>query len=204
MNVQSILQRETRNLSTALRRPEVRARILEEHAAAVVSDFPALIHSGFDRMYPLADRPDYEPTPDQSIGGQARATGRDPREVLYDLLLEADGQRLLYLPLMNYARGNLDDVREMITSPDSIFGLSDAGAHCNAISDATFPTTAIAHWTRDRTRGEGIDIEYIVHQQTQRTRGTSAGTTEASSRPAISPTSTSSTTTHSRCTRRSS
>jgi len=76
---------------------------------------------------------------------------------------------LLYLPLMNYAHGNLDDVREMITSPDSIFGLSDAGAHCNAISDATFPTTAIAHWTRDRSRGEGIDLEYIVHQQTQRT-----------------------------------
>ena len=70
---------------------------------------------------------------------------------------------------MNYARGNLDDVREMITSPHSIFGLSDAGAHCNAISDATFPTTAISHWTRDRTRGDQLGLEFVVHQQTQRT-----------------------------------
>ena len=85
------------------------------------------------------------------------------------MLLEDDGARLLYLPLMNYAHGSLDDVREMITSPHSIFGLSDAGAHCNAISDATFPTTAIAHWTRDRTRGEQLDLEFVVHQQTQRT-----------------------------------
>ena len=37
------------------------------------------------------------------------------------------------------------------------------------ISDGTFPTTAITHWTRDRTRGEQIDLEFVVHQQTQRT-----------------------------------
>jgi N-acyl-D-aspartate/D-glutamate deacylase len=89
--------------------------------------------------------------------------------VLFDQLVADDGARLLYLPLMNYANGDLEDVREMITSPHSIFGLSDAGAHCNAISDATYPTTAIAHWTRDRTRGEKLGIEFMVHQQTQKT-----------------------------------
>jgi N-acyl-D-aspartate/D-glutamate deacylase len=152
-----------------LARPDVRAKVLTEHAEAQPRDFAALIHGGYDRIYPLTDPPDYEPTPERSIDGIARATGRDPREVLYDMLLEDGGTRLLYLPLMNYARGNLDDVREMITSPHSIFGLSDAGAHCNAISDATFPTSAITHWTRDRTRGEQLDLEFVVHQQTQRT-----------------------------------
>ncbi len=153
----------------ALRDPSVRARLLAEHAQVRVADFPALIHGGFDRMYPLTDPPNYEPTPEQSVAGIARATGRDPRDVLYDMLLDDGGTRLLYLPLMNYANGNLDDVREMITSPHSILGLSDAGAHCNAISDATFPTTALAFWTRDRTRGEKLGVEFIVHQQTQRT-----------------------------------
>jgi N-acyl-D-aspartate/D-glutamate deacylase len=149
-------------------------------------------------MYRLADRPDYEPTPDQSIGGHARSTGRDPREVLYDLLLDAEGQQLLYLPLMNYAHGNLDDVREMITSPDSIFGLSDAGAHCNAISDATFPTTAITHWTRSQ-RGEGIiRVHRAPTDAARRHIGWHAGVIAG----VISPTSTSSTTTHSRCARR--
>ncbi len=70
---------------------------------------------------------------------------------------------------MNYAAGNLDDVREMLTSPHAIIGLSDAGAHCNSISDGSFPTTAITHWTRDRTRGDRLPLEMMVHHQTQRT-----------------------------------
>jgi N-acyl-D-aspartate/D-glutamate deacylase len=73
------------------------------------------------------------------------------------------------MPLMNYAHGNLDDVREMITAGDAMFGLSDAGAHCNTISDGSMPTTAITHWTRDRSRGARVPLEHVVHQQTQRT-----------------------------------
>jgi N-acyl-D-aspartate/D-glutamate deacylase len=151
----------------ALRTPEVRARILAEHAD--LGDGAGLRQSWFDRMFPLTDPPDYEPTPDRSVGGLAAAAGRDARELLYDLLLEDDGTRLLYLPVLNYARGDLDDVREMLTSPWSMIGLSDAGAHCNAVSDGSFPTTAITHWTRDRTRGEQLSIEHMVHLQTQRT-----------------------------------
>lgn len=152
-----------------MRNTEVREAILTEHRALQVQDFPALIALGFDRMFPLLDPPDYEPSADQSIGARARAAGDDPRELLYDMLLEDGGNRLLYVPLMNYAKGNLDDLYEMITSPHSMLGLSDAGAHCNAISDGTFPTSAVTHWTRDRTRGPRIALEEIVHQQTQRT-----------------------------------
>lgn len=155
--------------AAALRDPSVRATVLAEHGAMTPTDFIGLIHSGYDRMYPLTDRPDYEPTPDRSVAGIAASAGRPANEVLYELLTDGDGSTLLYVPLMNYARGDLEDVRSMITSPHSIFGLSDAGAHCNAISDATYPTTAIAHWTRDRTRGETLPIEFMVHQQTQRT-----------------------------------
>jgi N-acyl-D-aspartate/D-glutamate deacylase len=149
--------------------PATRADIIAEHAEVRVRDFPALIHGGFDRMYPLTDPLDYEPTPEDSVAGLAAAEGVDPVEKMYDLMLADDGAQLLYMPLMNYANGNLDDVREMILSEHSMFGLSDAGAHCNIISDGTFPTTAITHWTRDRDRGERIDLEFIVHQQTQRT-----------------------------------
>jgi len=46
---------------------------------------------------------------------------------------------------MNHARGDPDDVREMLTSPNAMFGLPDAGAHCNSIRDGSFPTTAITH-----------------------------------------------------------
>ncbi|MPY95757.1 MAG: amidohydrolase family protein, partial [Acidimicrobiia bacterium] len=153
----------------ALRQPEVRARILAEHAELHPADFPGLIHEGFERMYPLTDPPDYEPTPERSVAGLAAAAGRDGRELLYDMLLEDGGTRLLYVPIMNYARGNLDDLREMMASENSLFGLSDAGAHCNTVSDGSFPTSALTHWTRDRSRGEQLPLEFVVHGQTQRT-----------------------------------
>ncbi|MFV0526860.1 MAG: N-acyl-D-amino-acid deacylase family protein [Acidimicrobiales bacterium] len=152
-----------------LANPEVKARILAEHAEIRARDFLELIVRGYDRMFPLTDPPDYEPPAEHSIAGLAAASGADPAAVLYDALLDDHGRRLLYVPLMNYAQGNLDDLREMIVSPNTLFGLSDAGAHCNAISDGSFPTTAITHWTRDRTRGERLDLEFVVHQQTQRT-----------------------------------
>ena len=152
-----------------VRNPENRALLLAEHAAQERTGFHKIVHGGYDRMYPLTDPPNYEPTPQDSVAGLAAAVGRDPREMLFDLLLEDDGRRLFYIPLMNYAAGNLDDVREMLVSPNAILGLSDAGAHCNSISDGTFPTTAITHWTRDRTRGEKLPLEMMVHHQTQRT-----------------------------------
>ena len=152
-----------------LRDPEVRRTLIAEHAASSPSGFVGILHSGYDRMYPLSDPPDYEPTPADSVAGRAAAVGAEPDEMLYDLLLDGGGSRLLYIPLMNYARGDLADVREMLTSPNAMFGLSDAGAHCNSICDGSFPTTALTHWTRDRTRGERLPLEYVVHQQTQRT-----------------------------------
>jgi N-acyl-D-aspartate/D-glutamate deacylase len=152
-----------------LRDANVRRRLLEEHARSTPSGFAAILHSGYDRMYPLTDPPNYEPTPQDSVAGLAAAVGAAPDEVLYDLLLDDHGARLLYIPLMNYARGDLEDVRAMLTSPNALFGLSDAGAHCNSICDGSFPTTAITHWTRDRTRGEQLPLEHVVHHQTQRT-----------------------------------
>jgi hypothetical protein len=49
-------------------------------------------------------------------------------------------------------------IREMILHPSSILGLSDGGAHCGLICDASFPTYLLTPWTRDRTRGELIPI----------------------------------------------
>ena len=159
---------------TALRDPGLRARLLNEHGAMQPSGFVGILHSGYDRMYPLANPARYEPSPEDSIAGIAAARNQPANEVLYDTLFataetQRGGDTLLYIPLFNYARGNLDDVREMITSPNALFGLSDAGAHCNTICDGSYPTTAIAHWTRDRRRGPKVSLEYIVHCQTQRT-----------------------------------
>ncbi len=156
----------------ALRDPERKRRVLEEHAAMVANLPEGLFRSivaGWDVMFTLTDPVDYELDRGRSIGAQARGAGNDPASVVYDALLERDGRQLLYMPLFNFAHGNFDDLYEMITTPFSLFGLSDAGAHCGAICDASMPTSSIALWSRDRTGGATIPVEAIVHQQTQRT-----------------------------------
>jgi N-acyl-D-aspartate/D-glutamate deacylase len=84
-------------------------------------------------------------------------------------MLANDGQGLLYVPILNYAEGSLDPVREMILHPRAASGLADGGAHCGVICDASLPTFMLTHWTRDRTRGETLPLELIVKKQTQDT-----------------------------------
>ncbi len=155
----------------ALRDPDRRERLIAEHAASLptLEGILGELVGGFDKLYPMEDPVDYEPSPADSIAGRARAKGVRPIELLLDLLVERDGNQLLYMPLMNYAAGNLDDVREMLVSPVALMGLSDAGAHCGAISDGSMTTTSLALWTRDRTRGEKLPLELMVHHITQRT-----------------------------------
>jgi N-acyl-D-aspartate/D-glutamate deacylase len=92
--------------------------------------------------------------------------GRRPQEVVLDWLLEDDGQALLFAPLGSYVDFDHEAIREMLAHPASMVGLSDGGAHCGLICDASFPTYLLTHWVRDRTRGERLPLELVVHKQT--------------------------------------
>lgn len=123
----------------------------------------------FDRTFLLGDPPDYEPGPDRSLTGLAQVNGTTPLEVAYDAMLVDGGRGLLYVPILNYADGNLDPVREMFLHPRAASGLADGGAHCGVICDASMPTFMLTHWTRDRSRGDTLPLEMIVKKQTQDT-----------------------------------
>jgi len=157
---------------TALRDPERRRRILDEHAqmTAGLSDglFKQLT-TGWDVMFALTDPVDYELDASTSIGAKARAAGADAAGIVYDMLLERDGTQLLYIPLFNFAHGSFDDLAEMISTPFALFGLSDAGAHCGAICDASMTTSSLVVWARDRKYGKRLPVEQLVHGHTQRT-----------------------------------
>jgi N-acyl-D-amino-acid deacylase len=158
--------------AAALRDPERRRRILDEHAGfapQLPEGILRTLTTQFDAMFRLTDPVDYELDADWSLAAEAARTGRDPAGVVYDALLEDDGQRLLYVPLFNFAHGNFDDIHDMITTPFALFGLSDAGAHCGAICDASFTTSSLVVWGRDRKRGPRLPLEQLVHAQTQRT-----------------------------------
>jgi N-acyl-D-aspartate/D-glutamate deacylase len=150
--------------------PAVRAQILDSPPDYGQLPGPAmLIMMGFQMMYPLGDPPNYEPSPDQSVAAIAEREGRQPLEVVYDIMMENGGRGLVYLPLLGYANGSLEPIREMMLHPKSVFGLSDGGAHCGLIADASMPTFLLTHWVRDRQRGERIPLEKIVASQTRET-----------------------------------
>jgi N-acyl-D-aspartate/D-glutamate deacylase len=150
-----------------LRQPDVRAAILSEHATA--TDDPLFFRPNYDKMYLLGDPPDYEQPPENTLGAQARRQDKRPEELAYDAMLSNDGRGMLYVPFLNYADGNLDAVREMLCDPTAVPGLSDGGAHCGIICDASFPTYLLTHWTRDRTRGEKLSIPFVVAAQSRKT-----------------------------------
>jgi N-acyl-D-amino-acid deacylase len=96
----------------------------------------------------------------------AQRRGEDLLATMYDLMLESDASALLMLPFYNYAAGNHDAIYEMLTHPAAVSGLSDGGAHCGLICDASYPTFLLTHWARDRHRGPKLSLEYVVRKQT--------------------------------------
>jgi N-acyl-D-aspartate/D-glutamate deacylase len=150
-----------------LRQAEVRAAILKETPSA--TDDPLFFRPNYDKMYLLGDPPDYEQPPENALGARARREGRQPEDLAYDAMLSDEGRGMLYVPFLNYADGNLDATREMLSDPRAVPGLSDGGAHCGIICDASFPTYLLTHWTRDRARGEKLTIPFVVAAQSRKT-----------------------------------
>ena len=153
------------DLVAALRDPQVRSAVVAESGSR-----DAGLLTDFDRMFEVADPPDYEPGPDRSIAAMARRAGLEPARLALDLLLEGNGHGLLYYPLHNWVDGSLDDVREMLADPHLVPGLADGGAHVGTICDASNATTLLSYWGRDRE--VGLPLEWLVERQCRATAET--------------------------------
>ncbi len=153
-----------------LKDPAVREAILGERPAPLPG-LGAILFHGFDRMFRLERDGvlDYEPRAEDSIATLAERTGQAPDAIVYDMLMENDGRGYIYLPLLNYAEFNFDHIHEMMQHPATVLSLSDGGAHCGVICDASFPTYMLTHWARDRDRGERLPLETVVAMQTRDT-----------------------------------
>jgi len=151
-----------------LRDPAVKAQLLSEKSlikGGLMQDLPTLM----GQVFPLGDVPNYEPLPEDSVAGIAKARGQEVMEVMYDLLVDNDGKELFYQPLGGYQGYSLDWQKQLLEHPNVLFGLSDGGAHCGVIADAGMPTFIMTHWGRDRTRGERMSLEFIVESLTSKT-----------------------------------
>ena len=158
----------------AMRDPELRARMIQEKSEPVAGDgsplppladfFLANLDMVAMRLFRLGEEPDYEPTVQQSFAAEAMRRKEAVLGVIYDALLENDGEALLYFPVYNYAGMNLDVCHQMLTHPLALPGLSDGGAHVGTICDANFPTFMMTHWARDRQMAR-IPLETIIKMQ---------------------------------------
>ncbi len=154
-------------LLEALGDPEVRRSIVEwEPGDAAAAERMA---KSYVNTYVLGTPPNYEPGPERSLAHLAAAAGCTPLELAYDALLEEDGQALLYIPILNYSSGTLEPARQMLLHPRAALGLADGGAHCGVICDAGQPTFMLSYWTRDRTVGDRLPLEWVVRKQTHDT-----------------------------------
>jgi N-acyl-D-aspartate/D-glutamate deacylase len=158
-------------LAARLADPDVRATILGEtdlppDPAKQFDAMFAMIQYGLGNLYAIGNPPDYEPTPDRTVAAIAAERGDDPLATLYDLMLEDDAGAMLMMPFFNYAEGNHDAIYDMISHPAGVSGLSDGGAHCGLICDASYPTYLLTHWARDRHRGPRFSLEHMVRKQT--------------------------------------
>ena len=152
-----------------MRKPERRARILADighEDPAVYNRYPpyiAHVCSNPGLLYRLGNPPRYLPDPDDVAGAVAARQALSAFETVYDWLAADDGAELLYLPLTNFAWGNDEAIRELITHPLTLMGLSDGGAHYGMICDASAPTFLLQHWVQHKDPSRRIDIGHAIH-----------------------------------------
>ncbi len=120
-----------------------------DHRAAILDEARRQPTGSFERMYPMAaDAPAaYAYGPGDSLADRAAGAGLHPLEWHLDELDRSDGRSVVNWPVMNTDESA---IAELITSPVTIIGLADAGAHATQIMDASQPTWFLAHWVRDR------------------------------------------------------
>ncbi|MDE0511952.1 MAG: amidohydrolase family protein [Gammaproteobacteria bacterium] len=150
-------------------KPQIRAAILAEKDLSSLShitndNLHKLIQMYPDRVFILDSPVNYEQPTEQSIAGLAKSTGQSIEALFYDNLMKNEGCSVLIL-LVNYLGGNSDSFYTMLSDPNSVIGLADAGAHCRFICDASCTTWLLTHWTRDRVAKQ-LPLEYAVKKHT--------------------------------------
>ena len=143
--------------------PELRRKLWaelpdNEHTRWIASMLP--------RTFRLEEPIDYEPALTSSVAAMAEAARRNPIDLTLEWLLEKNGKAILLHTFENYFDGNLDIVGTLLSDPATICGIADAGAHVGYICDAGSATSMLTHWVRDRKRGPGLPLEYLVKKQT--------------------------------------
>lgn len=125
------------------------------------SEVTPLFRNWWDRVI-IAWSPSHRELEEQPLTAVAAKLGKDPVDLALDIALADDLQTRFRMAVMNFDE---KEVAELITDPNTIIALSDAGAHASQLCDACYSTHLLAHWVRERGT---FTIEQAVHNLTQR------------------------------------
>jgi len=98
----------------------------------------------------------------QNVQALADAEGADPVDVILDLALDADLDMRITQDVINH---DPDAIQELLSDPNTMIGLSDAGAHASQLCDAKYSTEMLATFVRER---QAFTLEQAIHMLTQR------------------------------------
>ncbi|MEI4509426.1 amidohydrolase family protein [Sphingopyxis sp. CCNWLW253] len=149
-----------------MRDPEFRRRLLAEQPEDP-HDFFKYVVSDLDAMFVLGNPPNYNPSDDESIASRARAMDVDPKELIYDALLQRNGHEVLYRPMGNAEGDRFESSgRDLIKQDRTFPALGDGGAHYSMICDAAYTTYFLTYWVRDAKADRRIELPYAIRKLT--------------------------------------
>ncbi|GEP54799.1 N-acyl-D-amino-acid deacylase family protein [Reyranella soli] len=125
------------------------------------SEVTPLFRNWWDRVI-IAWAPSARELEEQPLADAARKLGKDPVDLALELALANDLQARFRMAVMNFDE---KEVAELITDPNTIIALSDAGAHASQLCDACYSTYLLGHWVREK---KTFTVEQAVHNLTQR------------------------------------
>jgi len=125
------------------------------------SEVTPLFRNWWDRVI-IAWAPSARELEEQPLASAAAKLGKDPVDLALELALANDLQARFRMAVMNFDE---KEVAELITDPNTIIALSDAGAHASQLCDACYSTYLLGHWVREK---KTFTVEQAVHNLTQR------------------------------------
>ncbi len=92
----------------------------------------------------------YPPEPaleERNLADIARERGVDTTDLAFDMALKTDLKARFRTAVLNTDE---EAIGEMLHDPNTVLGLSDAGAHASQLCDACFSTHLLSHWVREK------------------------------------------------------
>jgi N-acyl-D-aspartate/D-glutamate deacylase len=141
----------------ALSDPDTRQKLRADMAAPEKTTF----HRRWDLVHIVSTaRPEHAQLNGKSVAEMAAAQDKDPLDAFFDLAL---AENLETMFVTSFTGGDHEAVGQILQSPYTLVGVSDAGAHVQFGADFGYSTLLLGYWVRERGV---LSLEQAIHKLT--------------------------------------